>query len=130
MRGSGSCRTCFCILRQVSGRAPISVDLNALVEQSLSLCYHGARAEKRRHQYHPWSVPLTRPPAEVNLLPQEITRVLPNLISNSFYATAQRKAEANGGNYEPILTATTKNLGDSVVDQDPRQRTACAPEAK
>src|SRR6185503_14649542 len=51
---------------------------------------------------------------EVNLLPQEITRVLLNLISNSFYATAQRKAEANGGSYEPVLTAATRNLGDSV----------------
>src|SRR5262249_9567387 len=43
-----------------------------------------------------------------------MTRVLLNLISNSFYATTQRKAEANGGSYEPILTAATKNLGDSV----------------
>jgi two-component system NtrC family sensor kinase len=40
--------------------------------------------------------------------------VLLNLISNSFYATAQRKAEGNGGGYEPVLTAATRNLGDSV----------------
>ena len=40
--------------------------------------------------------------------------MLLNLISNSFYATTRRKAEANRGSYEPILTAATKNLGDSV----------------
>jgi two-component system NtrC family sensor kinase len=40
--------------------------------------------------------------------------VLLNLISNSFYATTQRKAEANGGGYKPVLIAVTKNLGDSV----------------
>jgi signal transduction histidine kinase len=48
------------------------------------------------------------------LFPQEITRALLNLISNGFYAATKRKAEANGGNYEPTLSATTKNLGDSV----------------
>jgi signal transduction histidine kinase len=98
--------------RQISGEHR-SVDLNALVEESINLAYHGARAEKGD-----FNITLERSfdPAtgEVNLLPQEITRVLLNLISNSFYATTQRKAEANGGSYEPTLTAATKNLGDSV----------------
>ncbi len=40
--------------------------------------------------------------------------MLLNLISNGFYAATKRNAEANGGDYEPILTATTKNLGNSV----------------
>jgi hypothetical protein len=40
---------------------------------------------------------------EVDLFPQEITRVLLNLISNGFYAATKRKAEANGGDYEPAL---------------------------
>jgi PAS domain S-box-containing protein len=98
--------------RQISGEHR-SVDLNALVEESLNLAYHGARAENRD-----FNITLERsfdPAAgEVSLLPQEITRVLLNLISNGFYATAQRKAEANGGSYEPILTAATRNLGDNV----------------
>jgi signal transduction histidine kinase len=49
---------------------------------------------------------------EVDIFPQEITRALLNLISNGFYAATKRKAEANGGNYEPTLAASTKNLGD------------------
>jgi two-component system, NtrC family, sensor kinase len=89
------------------------VEINALVEESLNLAYHGARAEKQG-----FNITLERSfdPAtgEVDLFPQEITRVLLNLISNSFYAATKRKAETNGGDYEPTLTAVTKNLGDSV----------------
>jgi two-component system NtrC family sensor kinase len=89
------------------------VDINALVDESLNLAYHGARAEKQG-----FNITLERsfdPTAgEVDLFPQEITRVLLNLISNGFYAATKRKAEANGGDYEPTLAAATKNLGDSV----------------
>jgi len=89
------------------------VDINALVEESLNLAYHGARAEKQG-----FTITLERsfdPAAgEVDLFPQEITRVLLNLISNGFYAATKRKAETNGGSYEPTLAAATKNLGDSV----------------
>jgi two-component system, NtrC family, sensor kinase len=89
------------------------VDINALVEESLNLAYHGARAERQG-----FNITLERsfdPAAgEVDLFPQEITRVLLNLISNGFYAATKRKAEASGGNYEPTLCAATKSLGDGV----------------
>jgi signal transduction histidine kinase len=98
--------------RQGSGeRQP--VDINAIVEESLNLAYHGARAEKQG-----FNITLQRffdPTAgKVDLFPQEITRVLLNLISNGFYAATKRKAETNGSDYEPTLSAATKNLGDSV----------------
>ena len=97
------------------------VDINALVEESLNLAYHGARAEKQG-----FNITLERsfdPAAgEVDLFPQEITRVLLNLISNGFYAATKRKAEANGGDYEPTLAAATKNLGERVEIRDSRQR--------
>jgi signal transduction histidine kinase len=48
------------------------------------------------------------------LFPQEITRVLLNLISNGFYAATKRKLEVNGRSHEPTLAVFTKNLGDSV----------------
>jgi PAS domain S-box-containing protein len=89
------------------------VDINAIVEESLNLAYHGARAEKQG-----FNITLERsfdPTAGgVDLFPQEITRVLLNLISNGFYAATKRKAEAKGGNHEPTLAITTKNLGGSV----------------
>src|SRR5262249_8526304 len=50
---------------------------------------------------------------EADLYPQDITRALLNLISNGFYAAAKRKAEADA-DYESVLAASTKNLGDRV----------------
>jgi two-component system, NtrC family, sensor kinase len=67
---------------------------------------------------------------EVDLFPQEITRVLLNLISNGFYAATKRKVEANGGDYEPTLTAATKNLGDRVEISIRDNGTSIAAEVK
>ena len=89
------------------------VDINALVDEAVNLAYHGARAEKQG-----FNIRLERsfdPAAgEVDVFPQEITRVLLNLISNGFYAAIQRKAQANSDGHEPTLAAATKNLGDQV----------------
>jgi signal transduction histidine kinase len=49
----------------------------------------------------------------IELYPQEITRVLLNLISNGFYAATKRR-ETGGNGFEPSLTATTKDLGNTV----------------
>jgi two-component system NtrC family sensor kinase len=89
------------------------VDINALVEESLNLAYHGARAEKQGFNI---TLEKSFDPAagEVDLFPQEITRVLLNLISNGFYAATKRNAEADGAGHEPTLAAATKNLGDHV----------------
>jgi two-component system, NtrC family, sensor kinase len=89
------------------------VDINVIVEESLNLAWHGARAEKQG-----FDISLQRsfdPTAgEADLYPQDITRALLNLISNGFYAAIQRKAETNGGDYIPTLAASTKSLGDRV----------------
>jgi signal transduction histidine kinase len=89
------------------------VEINALVEESLNLAYHGARAEKQGFEI---TLERSFDPAagEADLFPQEITRVLLNLISNGFYAATKRKATVNGGDYQPTLAAATKNLGNSV----------------
>jgi len=89
------------------------VDVNALVEESLNLAYHGARAEKQG-----FTITLERsfdPEAgEADVFPQEITRVLLNLIANGFYAATARQGESDDGGYDPILTASTRSLGDTV----------------
>ena len=88
------------------------VDINAIVDESLNLAYHGARAENTG-----FNITMHRSfdPAvgKADGYPQEITRALLNLISNGFYAATKRKADAGDG-FEPALTATTKNLGDKV----------------
>jgi GAF domain-containing protein/anti-sigma regulatory factor (Ser/Thr protein kinase) len=105
------------------------VDINAVVEESLNLAYHGARAEKQG-----FNITLERsldPAAgEADIFPQEISRVLLNLISNGFYAATKRKAETNGGDYEPTLTTATKNLGERVEIRIRDNGTGIPPEVK
>jgi len=105
------------------------VDINGLVEESLNLAYHGARAEKQG-----FNITLERsldPAAgQADLIPQDITRVLLNIIANGFYAATKRKAEGNGRDYEPTLSATTKNLGDRVEIRIRDNGTGIPPEVK
>jgi two-component system, NtrC family, sensor kinase len=88
-------------------------DINALVDESLNLAYHGARAEKPH-----FNVTLERdfdPEAGmIEVFPQEITRVFLNLISNGFYAVSKRKADRGAEYFEPTITATTKGRTDRV----------------
>jgi len=110
-RADGIVKNMLLHSREGSGEHRV-VDINSLVEESLNLAYHGARAEKQG-----FNITLERSfdagAGEVDLFPQEITRVLLNLIGNGFYAAAKRKAETGDG-YEPMLTAATRSLGDSV----------------
>jgi GAF domain-containing protein len=87
-------------------------DINAIVEESLNLAYHGARAERSG-----FNITLQRdldPEAGmIDLYPQEITRVFLNLISNGFYAATKRKETGDDG-FEPTLSASTRSLGNKV----------------
>jgi signal transduction histidine kinase len=88
-------------------------DINALLDESLNLAYHGARAEKSG-----FNITLQRDfdadAGAIELFPQEITRAFLNLISNGFYAASKRKAENGESDFEPMLQVTTKNLGNTV----------------
>jgi signal transduction histidine kinase len=105
------------------------VEINAMVEESLNLAYHGARAEKQG-----FNITLERsfdPAAgEADLFAQEITRVLLNLIANGFYAATKRKAQSNDNGYEPRLAASTRNLGDRVEIRIRDNGTGIPPEVK
>jgi PAS domain S-box-containing protein len=115
--------------REGSGEHRV-VDINALVEESLNLAWHGARAEQKG-----FDITLERsfdPTAgQIDLFPQDITRALLNLISNGFYATTQRrKAATNGGEYVPMLAASTKSFGDRVEITIRDNGTGIPPEVK
>ncbi|MGB8138533.1 MAG: GAF domain-containing protein, partial [Pseudolabrys sp.] len=127
-RADGIVKNMLLHSREGSGEHRI-VDINALVEESLNLAYHGARAEKQG-----FNITLERSfdagAGEVDLFPQEITRVLLNLIVNGFYAATKRKAEAGGNGYEPTLTAATRSLGDSVEIRIRDNGTGIPPDVK
>ena len=114
--------------RQGSGEHRLA-DINAIVEESLNLAYHGARAERPG-----FNITLQRdldPEAGmIDLYPQEITRVFLNLISNGFYAAARRKTEVDDTGFEPTLSATTKSLGHEVEIRIRDNGTGIAPEVK
>jgi signal transduction histidine kinase len=90
-----------------------SVDLNALVEESLNLAYHGARAQDQN-----FNIALGREYGAdigpVELVPQDMTRVFLNLFGNGFYAANERQRAANNRAFRPVLTVTTRDLGKTV----------------
>src|SRR5262249_31686333 len=106
-----------------------SVEINALVEESLNLAWHGARAEKQGFNI---ALEKSFDPAagEADLFPQDITRALLNLISNGFYAATKRKTQAGSDCYEPTLSASTRSLGDQVEIRIRDNGTGIPPEVK
>jgi two-component system, NtrC family, sensor kinase len=114
--------------REGSGEHRV-IDINALVEESLNLAWHGARAEtqgfeiKLKQSFDPSA-------GEADVFPQDIRRALLNVISNGFYAATKRRAETDGGDYEPSLTASTKNLGDRVEIRIRDNGTGMTPDVK
>jgi signal transduction histidine kinase len=114
--------------REGSGEHRV-IEINALVEESLNLAYHGARAEKQG-----FNITLERsfdPAAgQADVFPQDITRALLNLILNGFYAVTKRKTDADNDGYEPTLIASTRSLGDRVELRIRDNGTGIAPEIK
>ena len=114
--------------REGSGEHRV-VNVNALVEESLNLAWHGTRAEKQgfeialKQAFDPSA-------GEIDVFPQDIRRALLNVISNGFHAATKRKAETGAGDYEPILSASTKNLGDRVEIRIRDNGTGIAPDVK
>src|SRR5262245_43211547 len=114
--------------REGSGEHRV-IDINALVEESLNLAWHGARAEtqgfeiKLKQFFDPSA-------GGADVFPQDVRRALLNLIANGFYAATRRRAKTNGGDYEPTLTASTKNLGDRVEVRIRDNGTGMTPDVK
>jgi signal transduction histidine kinase len=90
-----------------------SVDLHGLIEEALNLAYHGARAQDRT-----FNVTLERDfapgIAPIELVSQDMTRVLLNLFGNGFYAADKRRKGGNDPEFHPTLKASTRDLGDAV----------------
>ncbi len=89
------------------------VNINLLAEEYLNLAYHGLRAKdqsfnsKVNSHLHP-------DVGKINVIPQDIGRVLLNIINNAFYAVNERSKNSGTG-YEPTVTLTTLKKGGRVL---------------
>jgi two-component system, NtrC family, sensor kinase len=105
-----------------------AVDLNALIEESLNLAYHGARAQDQN-----FNITLERDfdpaVAPIELMPQDVTRVFLNLIGNGFYAATKKTHTADRG-FRPILRVATRDLGAAVEVRVRDNGTGIAPEIR
>jgi len=106
-----------------------SSDISALVGECLNLAYHGARAEKPSFKIT-LKDDLDPNAGSLDLYPQEITRALLNLISNGFYAATRRKVETDDDTFEAVLSATTKDLGETVEIRIRDNGAGIAPEVR
>lgn len=87
-------------------------DINALADEYLRHCYHSLRAKD--NFYHATiHTEFDSSAGEINIVPQDMGRVLLNLFNNAFYAVNERK-KLQGGSYEPVVSLATKKIGDRV----------------
>lgn len=87
-------------------------DLNSLAEEYLRLSYHGLRARDKSFNAK-FETRLDPSIGKINMMPQEMGRVILNLINNAFYASNEKKKTAGPG-YEPVVTLSTKKLAGQV----------------
>ncbi|WP_341272830.1 sensor histidine kinase [Cecembia calidifontis] len=91
----------------------IPTDMNALADEYLRLSYHGMRAKDKsfnadfKTEFDP-----TLP--KVKVVPQDIGRVLLNIINNAFQALNNEELRMRNEGFKPLVTVSTKNLGDKI----------------
>jgi signal transduction histidine kinase len=90
-----------------------STDINALVEESLNLAYHGARAQDPEFNMT-LEREFERTIGPIELVPQDVTRVLLNLFGNGFYAADRRRRGRTEPGFRPVLKVVTRDLGNEV----------------
>jgi signal transduction histidine kinase len=87
-------------------------NINVLADEYLRLAYHGLRAKDKsfnatlRTEYDERI-------GNISIIPQDIGRVMLNLINNAFYAVDEKKKQDING-YEPAVSVSTKKMGDSI----------------
>ena len=93
-------------------------DINKLADEYLRLAYHGLRAKDKSFNAT-IKTDFDETIGNINIIPQDIGRVILNLITNAFYVVDEKKktcqAELVEAIYEPIVSVSTKKLADKVL---------------
>jgi signal transduction histidine kinase len=90
-------------------------DINAVCDEYLRLAYHGLRAKDKSFNVR-FETNFDSTLEKINIIPQDIGRVILNLINNAFYAVAEQEKRLADENYEPTVTVTTKKINASPDD--------------
>jgi two-component system, NtrC family, sensor kinase len=88
-------------------------DINALCDEYLRLAYHGLRAKERDFNIET-KTDFDNSIGKINIVPQEMGRILLNLINNAFYAVNE-KAKQNIPEYQPSVAVRTKKIADKIL---------------
>ena len=87
-------------------------DINALVDEYLRLSFHGIRAKDKTFNVT-MKTDFDMKLEKINIIPQDIGRVILNLFTNAFYSVTEKKKQ-DGEGYEPIVSASTRKMNDKV----------------
>jgi signal transduction histidine kinase len=87
-------------------------DINALTDEYMRLAYHGLRAKDKTFNAT-MTTNFDESIKSINVISQDIGRVILNLITNSFYAIDEKKKKI-GGDYTPTLSVTTKRINNKI----------------
>ena len=91
--------------RSSSGQKELT-DINVLCDEYLRLSYHGLRAKDKSFNAK-FETDFDSTLEKINVIPQDIGRVILNLINNAFYAVTEKR-NANLDGYEPTVSVSTK----------------------
>ncbi|MDZ7650169.1 MAG: HAMP domain-containing sensor histidine kinase [Cytophagales bacterium] len=97
--------------RSSSGQKELT-DINALCDEYLRLSYHGLRAKDKSFNAK-FETDFDTSLPKINVVPQDIGRVVLNLINNAFYAVNEQRI-TNNQDHEPLVIVSTKNLGNKI----------------
>ncbi|MEP7374765.1 MAG: two-component regulator propeller domain-containing protein [Chitinophagaceae bacterium] len=86
------------------------VDINKLAEEYVRLAYHGIRAKDKSFNAT-LKTDFDETIGKINIIPQDIGRVILNLINNAFYAVDEKRKQS-AQEYEPTVSVSTKKMGD------------------
>ncbi len=87
-------------------------DINALADEYLRLAYHGLRAKDKEFNAD-FKTHFDETIGKVEVVPQDIGRVLLNLYNNAFYAVNEKKKQLNSS-FEPTIEVSTKRVDDKI----------------
>lgn len=98
--------------RSSSGTKELT-DINALCDEYLRLSYHGLRAKDKSFNAK-FETKFDESIGRINVMPQDIGRVILNLINNAFYAVSEKK-KLNIDKYEPTVTVLTRKENNKIL---------------